>query len=81
MESPESMQGWLSHPYFVDIILADEKNFLISPAYSHAKMLADGTVQGDRKVMIEDGKAVVDYEDGLKAWKEWEARTATSGPQ
>jgi hypothetical protein len=23
--------------------------------------------------MIKDGKAMVDYEYGLKAWKEWEA--------
>jgi hypothetical protein len=78
-DSPEEMvKEWGKHPYMKDVILVDEERFLVSQATEHFKLVPAGTVQGDRKVFIEDGKPVVDYEVGLKAWKEWEATAAST---
>lgn len=38
------------------------------------KMVENGIVEGDLKVIVEDGKAQIDYEDGLKVWNEFQAK-------
>jgi hypothetical protein len=62
--------------YFQDIILRDERRFLISEALEHVKMVDGGTVTGDIKVIIEDGKVVYDreYAENEVVWDTYVSR-------
>ncbi|RDI85895.1 hypothetical protein Vi05172_g4149 [Venturia inaequalis] len=66
---PEGPEG--ANRYFQDIVLADERKFLVSEALEHYKMVDGGTVTGDRKVIIEDGKVVYElcYLENVKIWQ------------
>jgi hypothetical protein len=57
--------------YYQEVILVDERRFLVSEALKHVKMVDAGTVTGDRKVIIEHGKVVcgLDYEENEKVWE------------
>ena len=46
--------------YYEEVILVDELRFLASSALSHYKMAAPGTALGEKKVVIQDGKAVIE---------------------
>lgn len=66
---PEGPEG--GNKYFQEMILADERRFLVSEALEHYKMVDGGTVTGDRKVIIEDGKVVYElgYLENVKIWQ------------
>lgn len=57
--------------YFQEVILVDERRFLLSEALEHVKIVDAGTVKGDRKVIIEDGRVVYDlgYLGNVKIWQ------------
>jgi hypothetical protein len=57
--------------YYREVVLVDERRFLVSEALEHVKMVDAGTVAGDLKVIIENGKVVygLDYEENEKVWE------------
>lgn len=57
---PEGPEG--GNKYFQELVLADERKFLLSEALEHYKIVDCGTVMGDRKVIIEDGKVVYELD-------------------
>jgi hypothetical protein len=80
--SNATMGSAMRDSYFLEVILADERRFLLSNALEHIHSLPSGTVVGDRKVIIEDGKATVGVnkealEKNMEVWREWEAKSAT----
>lgn len=61
--------------YYREVILADERRFLVSEALEHIKRVGPETVSGDEKVVIRDGKSVVDVPDTIwEVWRTYEAR-------
>lgn len=86
-ESSSSAGAAMSDPYYQHVILADERRFLVSEALMHLKVVPPGTVVGERRVVIRDGKAVVAEGEGKGkeeeedeaakrawvVWREWEA--------
>lgn len=66
---PEGPEG--GNKYFQEMVLRDERRFLISEALEHYKMVDGGTVTGDRKVIVEDGKVVygLGYLENVKIWQ------------
>lgn len=61
--------------YYRDVVLADERRFLVSEARMHMKVVEPGQVRGERKVVIQDGKCVIDVaEDVWRVWREYEGR-------
>lgn len=61
-----------SNLYYLNVILPDERRFLVSEAKMHIKRVDFGTVTGDRKVIIENGKAMVDCnKEVVKLWNQY----------
>lgn len=52
--------------YHLEVILPDEKRFLLDEALNHLRGVEPGAVDGDRVELIVDGKAVV----GAVEWQE-----------
>jgi EthD domain len=65
--------------FFRRVVVPDEKKFLIDEARKHAKFVDAGTVEGERVVLVENGKIavgkggrpVVDITEAMKVWDEW----------
>lgn len=56
-------------------MVPDERRFLVSEAMKHVKSVEEGTVLGERKPLIENGKVLVDVaKDVWKVWNEYERR-------
>lgn len=60
-----------SRDYYRKVILADEKRFLVSLALEHLVRVDARTVVGDKRVLIENGKACVELDEDAKIWDEW----------
>jgi hypothetical protein len=63
-----------SDDYYQKVILPDERAFLMSEALQHLRWMDPGTVVGDKVVIIEDGKAMIDCEETMGVWKGWTAK-------
>lgn len=50
-------EAWRS-AYYQDVILVDERRFLVSEALKHTEIVE--AIEGTREVFIEDGKPLVD---------------------
>jgi hypothetical protein len=65
--------------FFRRMVVPDEKKFLIDEARKHVKYVDAGTVEGERLVLVENGKIVVDKDgrpvvditEAMKVWDEW----------
>lgn len=53
-------------PYHLDVILPDERRFLLDEALKILRSVEPGAVDGDRVELIVDGQAVVDVSE----WQE-----------
>lgn len=51
--------------YYEEIILPDERKFLLDEARVHMLVLAAGSVEGERVEVIKDGIAVVEGGEGM----------------
>ncbi|KAF8867092.1 hypothetical protein BDZ45DRAFT_3165 [Acephala macrosclerotiorum] len=57
------------------VILPDERRFLFSEALDHIMRVPPQTVKGERKVVIDAGKSLIEVKEGVwKVWREYEAR-------
>lgn len=67
-------KAWMM-AYYTDIIWPDERRFLVSAALDHYKVVPPGTVQGDIKVVIEDGESKIEVSEEIwKVFREYKAR-------
>ncbi|KFY38589.1 hypothetical protein V495_06478 [Pseudogymnoascus sp. VKM F-4514 (FW-929)] len=74
LDAPSQMPKW-KEDYYRDVILPDEKRFLVSAALEHIFRVGPGTVRGERKVVIREGKAVIEVgEEVWRVWREYEKR-------
>jgi hypothetical protein len=63
--------------YYQEVILVDERHFLVSEAIQHILRVPGGGVEGKKKVVIEDGKiaeGVAVSDEIWKVWREYEKR-------
>lgn len=79
MLHPEMMAEAFSDPYYLNVILPDERRFLVSEAKQHMKVVPLGSIVGDRKVFIDGMKSIVDnreaqdaQREALKVWREYQ---------
>lgn len=68
------MPKWVQD-YYEDVILVDEKRLLESLATKHIVQVDEGTVMGERKVVIQEGKSAVEVEPSVwETWRKYEKR-------
>lgn len=60
--------------YHMEVILPDEKRFLLDEALKHLRGVEPGAVSGDRVELIVDGKAVVGVGEWQGVFDDVEAR-------
>ena len=68
-----------SKTFFREVLVPDEKRFLIDEARKHVRFVEAGVVEGDRVVIVEDGKVVVgkdgqpvvDITEATRVWDEF----------
>ena len=61
--------------YYKEQILPDERRFLVSEARQHFKVVPAGTIVGDVRVVIEDGKSLIEVpEENWRIFNEYKAR-------
>ena len=71
---PGPMAAW-KVAYYQEVILIDERRFLVSEALQHIHRVPPQTVKGERKAVIEEGNVLIDVPDSVwKVWREYEAR-------
>jgi hypothetical protein len=76
---PDFQESVKAKDFFRRVVVPDEKKFLIDEARKHAKFVGAGTVEGQRIVLVENGKIVVggdgrprvDITEAMKVWDEW----------
>lgn len=74
LDAPSQLPKW-KEDYYRDVILSDERRFLVSEALEHICRVKPGTVSGERKVVIREGKALVEVGDEVwRVWREYERR-------
>jgi hypothetical protein len=68
----EGEKAW-RNAYYQEVILPDERRFLVSEALNHFKIVEG--VTGKKIAIIKDGKAMVDIpEDIMAVWRTYEAK-------
>jgi hypothetical protein len=57
--------------YYQKVILPDERAFLLSEARQYLRRVESGTITGDKVVIIQYGKSMIDCGEYTKVWNEW----------
>lgn len=71
---PPSLAKW-KLDYYREVILVDERRFLVSEALEHVHRVPPMTVQGERKVVICEGRCLIDVPESVwEVWRGYEAR-------
>lgn len=71
---PPSLAKW-KLAYYREVILVDERRFLVSEAMQHIHRVPPMTVDGERKVVIHDRKCLINVpESVLEVWRSYEAK-------
>jgi len=79
LDNPAPMPKW-KQAYYQEVILPDERRFLVSEALEHIARVPPGTVKGETKVVIQDGKSLIEVSDEVwRVWREYEARGLEDG--
>lgn len=65
---PPTLAKW-KLDYYRQVILVDERRFLVSEAMEHIHRVPPLTVAGTRKVVIHDGKCLIDVPETV--WEVW----------
>jgi hypothetical protein len=65
---------WLTD-YYREVVMVDEKRFLDRDAEVWFKRVEPGTVEGERKIIIDGGQLLIEIpESVMRVWKEYEKR-------
>lgn len=86
---PGFMESKKAQDFFQKVIVPDEKMCMADEARKHARFVDKAVVEGDRHVIIEDGKVVVggdgrpviDYTEAMKVWEEWVVEDEEEGKE
>jgi hypothetical protein len=79
LDNPAPMPKW-KQAYYDEIVKADERRFLISEALDHIFRVDPGTVVGDKRIVIQDGKILIDVpEEVWSVWRSYEKRGENEG--
>jgi len=71
--APELPMPQWKKDYYEKVILKDEKRLLESLATEHLVQVGEGTVSGERRVVIEGGKSLIEVEESVwELWREYE---------
>ena len=71
--APELPMPQWKKDYYEKVILKDEKRLLESLATEHLVQVGEGTVSGERRVVIEGGKSLIEVEERVwELWREYE---------
>lgn len=74
LDAPSTLPKW-KQDYYREVILPDERRFLASEALEHIFRVKPQTVTGERKVVIKEGKQLVEVaEEVWRVWREYESR-------
>jgi hypothetical protein len=74
LDNPPPMPQWKAD-YYREVILPDERRFLVSDALDHIFRVSPGSVKGERKVIIEEGECLIEVGDDIwRVWREYEDR-------
>lgn len=74
LDAPSQLPKW-KQDYYREVILVDEKRFLVSAALEHIFRVKPGTVKGERRVVVREEKALVEVgEEVWRVWREYERR-------
>lgn len=74
LDNPSPSPKW-KQDYYREVVLADERRFLISEALDHITRVPPQTVTGTLRVVIEDGKPLIDIPESVwQVWREYEKR-------
>ena len=65
---PPTLAKW-KLDYYQQVILVDERRFLVSEAMEHIHRVPPMTVEGTRKVVIREGKCLIDVPELV--WEVW----------
>ncbi|KFY07730.1 hypothetical protein V492_06886 [Pseudogymnoascus sp. VKM F-4246] len=77
LDAPSKLPKW-KQDYYREVILPDERRFLVSEALDHIYRVKPQTVTGERRVVIQEGKPLVEVgEEVWKIWREYERRGET----
>ncbi|KAE9363626.1 hypothetical protein N431DRAFT_431827 [Stipitochalara longipes BDJ] len=73
--APDSPMPQWKKDYYEEVILQDEKRLLESLATEHLVQVGEGTVSGERRMVIQGGKSVIEVEESIwEVWRRYEAR-------
>jgi hypothetical protein len=65
---------WLND-YYREVVMVDEKRFLDRDAEVWFKRIEPGTVEGERKIIIDGGKLLIEIpETVVRVWRDYEKR-------
>jgi len=71
---PPSLAKW-KLAYYREVILVDERHFLVSEAMQHIHRVPPMTVEGERNVVIHDGKCLINVPESVwEVWRSYEAK-------
>ncbi|KAH7330470.1 hypothetical protein BKA65DRAFT_404485 [Rhexocercosporidium sp. MPI-PUGE-AT-0058] len=72
--SSSAMPKWVQ-AYYDEVVKVDERRFLVSEALDHIVRVPPRTVEGVVRVVIQEGKALVEVPEGVwRVWREYEVR-------
>ena len=69
-------ESGLGKEYSREVIVPDEKRFLVSEATEHMKVVGLGSVEGERIEFIVDGRPTVEHAEWQKLWEDYQSRDA-----
>ncbi|CZT11773.1 uncharacterized protein RCO7_08654 [Rhynchosporium graminicola] len=75
---PEGIPRWVQ-AYYDEVVKVDEKRFLVSEALKHIVRVTPGSVGGDVRVVIGEGKVLVDVPE--RVWQVWRGYEEQSGKE
>ena len=74
LDNPSPMPKW-KEDYYREVILPDERRFLVSEALEHIYRVPPQSVKGERKVVIDEGKVLVEVPESVwEVWRGYESR-------
>ncbi len=66
------MEDW-KKKYYEEVILVDERRFLVSEALEHIRRVPPMTVRGERKAVIEGGVCLIEVKEEVwRVWRQYE---------
>jgi hypothetical protein len=74
LDNPSPMPKW-KEDYYREVILPDERRFLVSEALEHIYRVPPQSVKWERKVVIDEGKVLVEVPESVwEVWRGYESR-------